>query len=152
MSIDSAKQRFHDWAYGMFIHYGLYSIPARGEWLLCRERMPLDEYFRLKEEFRPAPGIARNWVRLARECGMKYLCLVTRHHDGFFVGDDLVREFCTACREMEMGIGLYYSVGDWSDPDFGHGPAGGGWERFVRKTHRQVIELMTDYEIGRAHV
>jgi len=96
---------FHSWAYGMFVHYGLYSIPERGEWLRCNERMPLDEYFRLKDEFHLQPRIARGWGSLARRAGMKYMCLTTRRHDGFCVGDALVRECCEACREFGLGAG-----------------------------------------------
>jgi len=139
------QELFHSWAYGMFVHYGLYSIPARGEWLLCKERMPLDEYFRLKDEFHPQPGIARGWASLARRAGMKYMCLTTRHHDGFFVGDALVREYCEACREFGLGVGLYYSVGDWSDTTFWNGPSDPRWGDFVARTHRQLKELMSEY-------
>ncbi len=142
---DSVKKQFQKWAYGMFIHYGLYSIHARGEWVLYKERMPFDEYFAVEPDFKPKEGCAEEWTRLAAENGMNYMVLTTRHHDGYFLGRKLVGEFCDACRKYGLGVGLYYSVMDWTDPDFQQGQKGPNWERFVAKTHRQIKELMTDY-------
>ena len=66
-----------DWRYGMFIHYGLYSILGRGEWVLCKERIPQEEYSKLTASFSPKAGICREWARLAKQSGMKYLCFTT---------------------------------------------------------------------------
>ena len=139
------KQDFQKLAYGMFIHYGLYSIYGRGEWVMSKERMTNEEYFSVVPQYRNDPEFAAEWVKLASECGMKYAVLTTRHHDGFFVGDGLVRSFCENCRKYGLKVGLYYSVGDWSDMDFREGSEGKNWGRFVEKTHRQLKELMTEY-------
>ncbi len=140
-----SKSEFTNLAYGMFIHYGLYSIYGRGEWVMSRERMTNEEYFSVEPQFRNDPEFAEQWVKLAAESGMRYAVLTTRHHDGYFIGDALVRSFCDNCRKYGLKVGLYYSVGDWSDFDFRAGTAGPNWERFVEKTHRQLKELMTEY-------
>jgi len=77
---------------------------------------------------------------------MKYAVLTTRHHEGYFIGDELLREFVSACRKNGLGVGFYYSVADWSDPDYCAGPdSPETWERFVQKTHRHIREIMTGY-------
>ena len=139
------KEEFSKLAYGMFIHYGLYSIYGRGEWVMSTERMTNEEYFSVIPQYRNDPSFAESWVKLASECGMKYAVLTTRHHDGYFIGKDLVSAFCSSCRKYGLKVGLYYSVGDWSDPDFQAGSDGKNWNRFVQKTHRQLKELMSDY-------
>lgn len=146
MPREKEKQRFFDWAYGLFIHFGLYSVYGRGEWILYKERMSPEEYrAEALKQFHPSAGVAREWVRFARECGMKYAVLTTRHHDGFFIGDTIIREYCSACREFGLGVGLYYSVADWTDPDYYQGTDGKNWWRFVKKSHRQLKELMSNY-------
>ncbi len=160
-----APQASYEWfreaRYGMFIHYGLYSVLGRHEWVMHYERIPVDEYRELTGRFRPDPDAAREWARLARACGMRYLCLTTRHHEGFALfetaasdyslpqtlGRDLVAEYVAACRAEGLGVGLYYSVADWSDPGFIAGPVRdpAGWARFVDIAHTQLQELMTSY-------
>jgi alpha-L-fucosidase len=150
-------RRFREWRYGMFIHYGLYSLLGRHEWALCYERIPFTEYRQLASRFRPKPGCARDWVALAKTAGMRYACLTTRHHEGFALFDtqvsafksrrDLVAEFVTACRQAKIGVGLYYSVGDWGSPGFLAGPKKNprAWKQFVSVVHAQLRELMTNY-------
>ena len=105
-----SKSEFTNLAYGMFIHYGLYSIYGRGEWVMSRERMTNEEYFSVEPQFRNDPEFAEQWVKLAAESGMRYAVLTTRHHDGYFIGDALVRSFCDNCRKYGLKVGLYYSV------------------------------------------
>ena len=145
MEHEEYRRRFHDFAYGMFIHYGLYTIHARGEWVMSKERMTDEEYFKVLPQFKNNGELAEKWVETAARCGMRYACLTTRHHDGYFIGSELVGSFCNACRKHGLGVGLYYSVGDWSDRDFRGGAEGKNWGRFVEKTHRQLRELMSDY-------
>jgi len=145
MGLMNAKERFHDFAYGMFIHYGLYTLYARGEWVMSKERMTNEEYFNVIPQFKNHGALAEEWVGTAARMGMRYAVLTTRHHDGYFIGDELVRSFCDSCRKHGLGIGLYYSVGDWSDLDFRGGVNAPNWSRFVEKTHRQLKALMTDY-------
>jgi alpha-L-fucosidase len=157
-----ALRRFVENRFGMFIHFGIYAVHGRHEWALCYERMPLAEYRKAAPRFRPRPGCMKEWVKLARVAGMRYLCLTTRHHDGYSLFDspanpfnavrvgprrDLVREFVEACRAGGMRPCLYYSVADWSDPAFVAGPRRDpkGWERFVTKVHVELRTLMTRY-------
>ena len=147
MTIAEKKKIFNRWGYGLFIHYGLYSVYGLGEWLMFLERRNPEEYYRgALPGFRPEKGCARKWVELAVRGGMRYAVLTTRHHEGFFIGEELLHEFAGACREHGLGVGFYYSVADWSDPDYRGGPnSPESWARFVSGTHRRIRELMTGY-------
>ena len=147
--------------FGLFLHWGLYSLPGRGEWVMWCEKIPVKEYGRLAEKFRPRPGVAETWARLAKKAGMRYLVLTTRHHDGFSLFDsrwssftaarvcqrDLVAEFVSACRKYGLKVGLYYSLLDWRWPAYRLGPAKnpGAWKVFLQYVHGQVEELVTRY-------
>ncbi|MFH1852450.1 MAG: alpha-L-fucosidase [Candidatus Neomarinimicrobiota bacterium] len=147
--------------FGMFVHWGLYSRLGRHEWVMNKERIPVADYERLADDWQPAETPARNWARLARESGMKYLVFTTKHHDGYCLWDtaqteynsvrrgpgrDLVREFVEAGREFDLKIGFYYSLMDWHHPD-GANCANdeAARRRFVDFTHGCVRELMTNY-------
>jgi alpha-L-fucosidase len=146
--------------YGMFVHWGLYSLLGRHEWAQAYECIPPQEYEKLADRFRPKPRAPREWARLARDAGMKYLVLTTKHHEGFCLwrsqqtdfnawtacGRDLVAEYVDACREFGLRIGFYYSLMDWRHPDGGRAardPA--ARRRFVEFTHGCVRELMSNY-------
>ncbi|PTY05069.1 alpha-L-fucosidase [Verrucomicrobia bacterium LW23] len=118
--------------FGLSLHFGLYTVAARGEWVRSMERMGPEEYRAYFDSFNPEPGWATGWARLARESGAKYGVLTTKHHDGFCLFDsaltefkatntparrDLVREWVDAMRAEGLGIGLYYSLVDWHHPD-----------------------------------
>jgi alpha-L-fucosidase len=118
--------------FGMFVHWGLYSQLGRHEWVMNRERIPLAEYEPLADSWHPKERPAREWARLAKQAGMKYMVMTTKHHEGFCLWDtqqtdynavkhgpkrDLVREFVEACREFGLKVGLYYSLMDWHHPD-----------------------------------
>ena len=79
--------------YGMFIHWGVYSIPARGEWVMFQEHIPPQEYAPLAKKFNPKRFNPDEWVELAKNAGMKYMVLTTRHHDGFSLFDSQVSDF-----------------------------------------------------------
>lgn len=147
MTIAEKKRIFSRWGYGLFIHYGLYSTYGLGEWMMFLERRDAGEYYReAQPRFKPRKGCAKEWVELAVKGGMRYAVLTTRHHEGYFVGEELLHEFVDACRAHELGVGFYYSVADWSDTDYCAGPRiPESWERFIRKTHRQIREIMTGY-------
>ncbi len=104
---------FKDSRFGMFVHWGLYAIPGRGEWVMFSEKIPAEEYARLADRFNPRRYDPDKWVALAKAAGMKYMVLTTRHHDGFCLFDsrvsdftsvktaarrDLVAEYVAACR------------------------------------------------------
>ena len=84
---------FHEARFGLFIHWGLYAIPGRGEWVMFQERIPKEEYAKLADQFRPKKFEADAWAALAKEAGMKYAVLTTRHHDGFCLFDSQVSDF-----------------------------------------------------------
>ncbi len=153
---------FEDARFGMFIHWGLYSILARAEWVMYHEQIPREEYALLARKFKPGKFDADKWVKLAREAGMKYVVLTTRHHDGFSLFDsrvsdftsvktaakrDFIREYVKACRRAKMKVGFYYSLLDWRYPVYyaGRKRNPGKWKELVDYSHAQVRELLTNY-------
>ncbi len=117
---------------GMFVHFGLYALVGRNEWVMSLENYPIAEYEKLAQQFNPQPGAPRKWAELAAKAGMKYMVMTTRHHDGFSLWDskanlynsvnygpkrDIVREFVDACREFGLKVGFYSSLMDWHHPD-----------------------------------
>ena len=133
----NTKQESIEWfseaRFGMFIHWGLYSLLGRGEWARYSEAIPADEYHALAQQFRPRYFDARGWARLAKTAGMKYMVLTAKHHDGFCLFDsqytdftsvktaakrDFVAEYVEACRAEGLGVGLYFSVKDWDFPAY----------------------------------
>jgi alpha-L-fucosidase len=147
--------------FGMFIHWGLYSILGREAWAMGDEDIPLADYERLARQFQPPPNAARAWARLAHEAGMRYMVMTTKHHEGFCLfnskltgycapkqgpGRDLVLEYVEAARAENMRVGFYYSLMDWHHPDWLHAkddPA--ARKRFVDYIHGQIRELMSNY-------
>ena len=155
---------FVDARFGMFIHWGLYAVPARGEWIMYSERIPYEEYARLADEFDPRHYNPHEWVALAQDAGMKYMVLTTRHHDGFCLfdsqvsdftapktacGRDLIAEYADACHAAGMPMGFYYSWEDWRFPgQLPHLPIKEDlsiYEPMVEQAHAQVRELMSNY-------
>lgn len=123
---------FDEARFGLFIHFGLYAIPARHEWVMSREKRSPEDYERYAEHFDPDRFDARRIARLARAAGMRYAVLTTKHHEGFCLydsaltdytsmrtsGRDLVREFVDALREEGLHVGFYHSLIDWHHPHF----------------------------------
>lgn len=152
---------WHEAKFGMFIHWGLYSIPGRHEWVMEMEGIPVAEYEQLARSFKPKPNAARDWARLARRAGMKYMVMTTKHHEGFCLfdtkttdycaprqaaGRDLVREYVDAVRAEGLRVGLYFSLMDWHHPDGARCQNDeAARRRFVDYTHAQIRELMTNY-------
>ena len=152
---------FHKARFGMFIHFGLYSLLERGEWVMLQERIATDEYAKLADRFNPQKFDANTWASLAAEAGMKYMVLTTRHHDGFCLFDskvsdftsaktaakrDFVAEYVRACREAGLKVGLYYSLLDWRFPGyFEPVKYKSSAKAMVQQAHNQVRELMTNY-------
>ena len=85
------RDRRMDWwrqaRYGMFVHYGLFSTVGRHEWGMVQENWPIEEYEKLADNFNPKPGAPREWAKLAKAAGMKYMVMITRHHEGFSLWD-----------------------------------------------------------------
>ncbi len=152
---------WHDARFGMFIHWGLYSQLGRHEWVMNRERIPIPEYEKLAASWKPKPCPAREWAKLAKKAGMKYMVMTTKHHEGFCLWNskltdynaaaqgpkrDLVAEYVDACRAEGLRVGFYYSLMDWRHPDGARcAKDEKARRRFVDYTHGLVQELMTRY-------
>lgn len=163
MTYQERTRWFQQARFGMFIHWGLYALPGLGEWLMYVERIPPEEYADLAKRFRPPKSFrVESWIRTARDAGMRYAVLTSRHHDGFCLfdskvsgftsaktaaGRDFVAEFVEACRKYRMKVGLYYSLLDWRFPGWHRGPEKdpSGFAEMVDQAHAQVRELMTRY-------
>jgi alpha-L-fucosidase len=147
--------------FGMFIHWGLYAQLGRHEWVMNRERIPVAEYEKLADTWHPKERPAREWAALAKQAGMKYMVMTTKHHEGFCLWDteqtdynavqrgpgrDLVREYVEACREFDLKIGFYYSLMDWHHPDGARcAKDEDARRRFLDFTQGCVRELMSNY-------
>ncbi len=152
---------WHEARFGMFIHWGLYSVLGRHEWVMENEAIPVAEYEQLAARFRPRPWPAREWAALAKKAGMKYMVMTTKHHEGFCLfntsttnycapkqaaGRDLVREFVDAARAEGLRVGFYYSLMDWHHPDGARCREDeAARRRFVDYIHTHVRELMSNY-------
>src|SRR5512132_3760142 len=134
---------FRDAKYGLFIHWGLYAIPAGewkgktipgiGEWIMNRARIPVKEYEQLASQFNPVKFDADAWVKLAKDAGMKYIVITSKHHDGFALFDskvstydivdatpyhrDTIKALANAAPRAGLKFGVYYSIMDWHHPD-----------------------------------
>ena len=152
---------FQEARFGIYVHFGLYSLLGRGEWTMYSERIPAAEYAKLADQFRPEPGCVREWVQTAKIAGANYIVLTTRHHEGFCLWDskvsdytsvkcgcrrDIVREFVDAARSSGLRVGFYYSLLDWRFPGyFEPEKYPESREALLRQVHEQVRELMTEY-------
>ena len=97
--VKAAKERFFKWGWGLFVHYGLYSAKGEGEWLMHDERIdPKAYYAELLPRFKPKAGCIDEWIALAKDAGMKYVVLTTRHHEGYWLGDGFIREYTSKVR------------------------------------------------------
>ena len=163
-----------DARFGMFIHWGLYSIPARGEWLRSEEEITKEDYMKYFEEFNPSDYDPKAWARAAKEAGMKYVVLTAKHHDGFCLydsqytdfkstntklGRDIVKDFVEAVREEGLKVGLYFTIIDWYHDDYPHygdkfhpmrkNPEfkneGRDFDNYLTYMHNQIREICTNY-------
>ena len=152
---------WHQAKFGMFVHWGLYSVLGRHEWVMENEGIPIAEYEPLARRFNPKPNAARDWARLAKRAGMKYMVMTTKHHEGFCLfnskhtnycapkqgaGRDLVREYVDAARGEGLRVGFYYSLMDWHHPDGARcAEDEAARSRFVDYTFGLIRELMSNY-------
>ena len=165
---------YRDARFGMFIHWGLYAIPARGEWVRSREKIKKEDYDCLMEEFTCEDYNPKEWAILAKKAGMKYAVLTDKHHDGFCLYDskvsdfnsmnaachrDLVKEFLDAFRAEGIRVGLYFSLLDWRHEDYPHyndmhhpmrdneewKDYKHNFDNYLEFMHAQVKELVTNY-------
>jgi alpha-L-fucosidase len=152
---------WRDAKFGLFMHWGVYSILGRGEWVQWSEQIPVDEYARLAGQFNPDKFDPGAWAALAKAAGMKYTVLTARHHDGFALFDDpgsnftsmksaahrdFVADYVKAVRKAGLRVGLYYSPLDWRYPGFFFpGIYRPNAEELRDQYHRQLNELASHY-------
>jgi alpha-L-fucosidase len=170
----AAREWFQDAKFGLFIHWGVYSELAAGEWVMNNRQIRADEYERLPVTFNPYRYDPTEWVKMAKGAGMKYITITSRHHDGFAMfdtkasdwdivdrtpyGKDAIRMLVDAARKEGIKVFFYYSQLDWHHPDYfprgstGHTtgrPESGDFNRYVDFMNAQLTELLTNYgEIG----
>jgi alpha-L-fucosidase len=154
---------WHAAKFGMFIHWGLYSVYGHHEWAMEEEGIPVAEYERLAQQFKPVPNAAGAWAKLAKRAGMKYMVMTSKHHEGFCQfdtastnycapkqgpGRDLVKEFLAAARAEGLRAGVYYSLMDWHHPDGARcAKDEAARRRFVDYIHGHIRELCTNYKL-----
>lgn len=163
-----ARQHFSDMKFGMFIHWGIYSILGDGEWVMNNRKIPQKNYERLAEFFNPQQFNAKEWVALAKNSGMKYITITSRHHDGFSMfksqasaynivdatpyKKDPIMELAKECEKEGIELRFYYSLLDWGREDYAFGspivnnkPEKGDWEGYINFMKAQLTELITNY-------
>ncbi|MBE6359413.1 MAG: alpha-L-fucosidase [Lentisphaerae bacterium] len=161
MTYEEKLKWFNEARFGIYVHFGLYSLLGRGEWVMYSERIPAKEYAKLADSFYPKSGCAKEWVEIAKAAGAKYMVLTTRHHDGFCLFDskysdftsvnhgckrDIIREYVEAAREAGMKVGFYYSLLDWRFPGyFEPEKYPESKDALLKQVFGQVRELMTNY-------
>lgn len=165
-----ARKEFSDAKLGIFLHWGIYSTFAQGEWYLQNEVPDRREYAKAADAFYPHRFNALEWVRAFKAAGAKYICFTTRHHDGFSMWNtqqsdynivkatpfkrDIVKELADACHQEGIGLHLYYSHLDWMRDDYPMGRTGrhcgkdslkSDWPHYYKFMNAQLTELLTNY-------
>ena len=164
------RQAFQDNKFGIFLHYGIYSMMADGEWVMNNRNLNHEEYAKLAGGFYPSRFNAAEWVAAFKAAGAKYICFTTRHHDGFSMFNsrysdfnvveatpfkrDIVKELADECHKQGLSIHFYYSLLDWTREDYyplgnsGHGTgrqSHGDFKSYHRFMKDQLGELLTNY-------
>lgn len=163
----AAMKKWQDMRFGMFIHWGPVSLTGHEIGWSRGSQTPIEEYDQLYKKFNPTEFDADQWVRIAKDAGMKYIVLTTKHHDGFclwpskhtdyHIGNspfkrDVVGELAKACKKQGIRFGTYYSVCDWYHPDYPKGSPAGKTDKpnpdmdgYIEYLRNQVTELITNY-------
>ena len=165
------REEFADDRFGIFIHWGVYSMFAQGEWYMQNAGLDRDEYAKVADAFYPHRFNAEEWVSAIKASGAKYICFTTRHHDSFSMWDtaeseynivdatpfgrDVLREIADECQKQDIALHLYYSHADWSRDDYPRGRTAKGvtgrdeskinWDNYYDFMNRQITELLTNY-------
>lgn len=165
-----ARQEFQDNKFGIFLHWGIYSMPAQGEWYMNTRNINRDEYAKLASGFYPSRFNAAEWVTAIKASGAKYICITSRHHDGFSMFHsrwsdynivdatpfkrDVLKELADECQKQDIKLHFYYSHLDWSRDDYPEGKSGrgtgrpkghGDWNSYYQFMNNQLTELLTNY-------
>lgn len=165
-----ARQEFQDNKFGIFLHWGIYSMTAQGEWYMNNRNIHRDEYAKLASGFYPSRFNAAEWVSAIKASGAKYICITSRHHDSFSMFDtkesdfdivdatpfkrDIIKELAEECHKQGIKLHFYYSHLDWKREDYPLGGTGHGtgrpkdkanWNTYYRFMNNQLTELLTNY-------
>lgn len=166
----AARRQFQDEKFGMFIHWGAFSVLGAGEWVMNDRNIRISDYKRLQHFFNPVSFDARQWVTAAKNAGMQYITFITRHHDGFSnwdtkasnwkitntpYGKDAFKQLAEECQRQHMPLFVYYSLLDWGREDYPHetGRTGqkagrgakGNYPAYLQFMKDQLTELLTGY-------
>lgn len=166
----AAREWFQDARFGLFVHWGVYSVLGDGEWVMNTKKIPIGDYEKLPALFNPTEFDAAEWVSLAKAAGMKYITITSKHHDGFAMFDskvsdynivrrtpykkDVLKALAEECRRQGLKLFFYHSQLDWHHPDyFPRGRTGqdagrpdqGNWPRYLEYMNAQLRELLTNY-------
>jgi len=166
-----ARKWFQEARFGLFIHWGVYSILGDGEWVMNSQNISIEEYEKLPSFFNPTEFDADEWVQMVKKAGMKYITITSRHHDGFSMFDskvtdytimkkspykkDVLKLLAEACKKEGIKLFFYYSLLDWHDDNyFPRGRTGtkipgrsdhGDWDKYIAFMKAQLRELLTNY-------
>ena len=165
-----ARKEFQDNKFGIFLHWGIYSMTARGEWYMNDRNIHCDEYAKLASGFYPSKFDAAQWVSAIKASGAKYITITSRHHDSFSMFDtgesefnivdatpfkrDVLKELADECHKQGIKLHFYYSHLDWKREDYPLGKTGKGtgrplgkenWQSYYRFMNNQLTELLTHY-------
>ena len=166
----AARKWFEDSRFGLFVHWGVYSVLGDGEWVMNQQKLSIDEYEKLPSFFNPIDFNPKNWVKMVKDAGMKYITITSRHHDGFSMfktyqneynivdstpyGKDVLKMLADECHKQGIKIFFYYSTLDWHNDDyFPRGRTGndiegrgeGDWNNYISFMKAQLTELLTNY-------
>lgn len=165
-----SRAEFENARFGIFLHWGIYSVFGQGEWFMTNQNINCHEYAKVANAFYPHDFDASRWVAAIKDAGARYICFTTRHHDGFSMwntaqsdynvvkatpfGRDVVKELADACHSQNIRLHLYYSHLDWTRPDYwplgttGHGTgrtSHGDFSTYYDFMNRQLTELLSNY-------
>jgi len=165
-----AREQFQDNKFGLFIHWGVYSVLGKGEWVMNNDKIPVAEYEKLPARFNPTEFNPAEWVAMAKDAGMKYITITSKHHDGFAMWGtkqsdwnivdrtpyhkDVLKMLADECHKQGIKLFFYHSQLDWHNPDYfplgrtGHDagrPEGGDWNKYLDYMDNQLRELLTNY-------
>jgi alpha-L-fucosidase len=166
--LEERAEWFANARFGMFVHWGVYALIGKGEWIQHTGKIPVEEYETWYPKFNPTEFDAAEWVAQAKQAGQKYIVITTKHHDGFCMFDskltdydimntpfkrDVIKELTDECHRQGMRIGYYYSIMDWHHPDYlprrpwekDRPTEGADFDRYVKYMRGQVREILTNY-------
>jgi alpha-L-fucosidase len=165
-----ARRWFQDAKFGLFVHWGVYSVLGDGEWVMNNRKMPVSEYEKLPAQFNPTEFDPAEWVALVKAAGMKYITITSKHHDGFAMfdskisdwdiadrtpyGKDVLKMLAGECQKQGIKLFFYYSQLDWHHLDYfprgrtgttANRPESGEWFKYIDYMDGQLKELLTNY-------